>query len=76
MKVWVLYKEEELDFNQYFLQDVELFDNEEPAQQAAFWLNERLDNYDRQYNGWSVEERLVRMRDMESPQQESQKGVS
>lgn len=61
MKVWVLYKERELDFNQSELDDVEIFDNEEHAEQAAYWLNERLSRYDRDYNGWSVgEARTVR----------------
>jgi hypothetical protein len=54
MKVWILYKEEELDFNQAYLDDVEIFDTREQAEQAAYWLNARLKEYDRKYNGWHV----------------------
>lgn len=61
MKVYVLYKENELDFNQFYLDDVEIFEKKEQAEQAAYWLNSRLDKYDQEYNGWSVgEARTVR----------------
>jgi len=61
MYVWILYKETELDFNQYALEDVEIFTRPEPAEQAAYWLNDKLDSYDRDYNGWSVsQQRIVR----------------
>ena len=61
MKVWILYQEQELDFNQYSMEDVEIFTDKAAAEQAAYWLNSRLNSYDRDYNGWHVgTERTVR----------------
>lgn len=63
MAVYILYKEDELDFNQSTLDDVELFESKDQAEQAAYWLNSRLTEFDQQYNGWSVgEARTVRQR--------------
>lgn len=62
MKVWVLYKETETDdINHPDIDDVEIFSSQEQAEQAAYWLNDRLSDYDKHYNGWSVGlERTVR----------------
>jgi hypothetical protein len=61
MKVYVLYKEDEMDFNQTYLDDVEIFENKQQAEQVAHFMNSLLSPYDREYNGWSVgEQRTVR----------------
>lgn len=54
MNVYILYKESEMDFNQSYLDDVEIFSDQTQAEQAAYWLNKRLSSYDKYYNGWSV----------------------
>jgi hypothetical protein len=59
--VWILYKERELDFNQSEFEDVEIFESKQQAEQAAYWLNDRLSSYDKDYNGWHVgEQRIIR----------------
>jgi len=61
MKVWILYQEQELDFDQYCMDDVEIFADKTAAEQAAYWLNSRLNAYDKEYKGWHVgTERTVR----------------
>ncbi len=62
IKVWVLYKEQETDdINHPDIEDVEIFAERQTAEQAAYWLNSRLSDYDQYYNGWHVgEERVVK----------------
>lgn len=56
-EVWILYKDKETDDISYpYVEAVEIFSDKAQAEQAAYWLNDLLSPYDKEYNGWYVEE--------------------